>query len=203
MDAGLAAVLAGVTGFAGAVIGSALQCRATVHAARRQSEGDIQAAVEGAAKAGEEAARQVALQTLNGRADWLRQHRVDASLAMLTASNDFAAAGSALRNELDRRRHENLRALAAELRATDSRVVHAYFQVRIFGPDALKETAANLREQINEPTDALLAPVVALATGGTVTSRAEEHADEQVAIAAARHSEFVAAVSRVVADLEF
>ncbi|WP_406307988.1 hypothetical protein [Streptomyces griseoaurantiacus] len=202
MDAGLAAVVAGVAGFLGAVIGSTVQGRATRRAAEAQAEGGVRAAVEGATRAGDAAVRQIAFQTQALRADWLRQQRVDASLGFLSAYDSFAASGAALRKALDRGEVTDITTLAEAVRETDNHAAQSYFRVRVFGPDSLKESALQLRNQIHATTDALHARIAAL-TNGADQDLAERHATEQVELAAQRHSAFVNAIQGVIGELEF
>jgi hypothetical protein len=164
MDEGMATAVAGAAGLAGAVLGGGISgwftkraadkgAAATAQAARDTGDRTVQAAIEGAAKAGFEAMRHLELQRQHAQHDWLFQRRVDALVSFMETYDAFArsipAYFQAIKAATDR---SDVRAavFAAQLAVTQ-----AHFRILAFGPEHLRDPSGSVRERVQDYTDAI------------------------------------------------
>ncbi|WP_336113059.1 hypothetical protein [Streptomyces sp. PTD9-10] len=164
MDEGMATAVAGAAGLVGAVFGGGISgwftkkaadkgAAATAQAARDTGDRTVQAAIEGATRAGFEATRHLELQTQHAQRDWLFQRRVDALVGFMEAYDTFArmtpAYYRAVENDVDR---DDIR---AAIGAAQLGVTQAHFRILAFGPEHLRNPSGAVREALEDYTDAL------------------------------------------------
>lgn len=209
MDQGDAAVWAGVAGLIGAGVGSWIAgffsvrsakeaSRSAVEAAERAGDAAVEAAIEGAVRAGEAAVRQVELQAEVARADWLLQHRLNACLGVMEAYDRYAEQARPYFEAL--LVGEQSRAdLQARAEASQLAVTQAYFRVRAFGSEPLRQAALAVRVAVEGAQRALDGWDVYLLSGATDSDgRQEQRADERTEAMGEAHADFVAVVGQIV-----
>ncbi|NLU72662.1 hypothetical protein HCC61_08245 [Streptomyces sp. HNM0575] len=190
MDQGAAAAFAGTAGAVGAVVGGLVTGFFTQRAARL-----------GAQKTGEAMIEQVERQAVATREDWLLQHRLDAYMGLMQAYDRFVEQAKPFMEALTFEA-ANRSELFAMTKATELAVTQAYFKVRAFGPEGVREPANALRTAVNEFRGALDGWELALSSGSLDRGRQERRAEDRLRTATSAHAEFVTSVRDVAVSVE-
>lgn len=211
MDEGMATAVAGAAGLVGAVLGGGISgwftrkaadkgAAATAQAARDAGDRTVQAAIEGAAKAGLEATRHLELQRQHAQRDWLFQRRVDALVGFMEAYDSFARLTPtyyhAIENDADR--HD----VRAAIGAAQLGVTQAHFRILAFGPEHLRDPSGAVREALEDYTDALSDWDRAEERSHPAKDRLRVRARDVGAVMAQMHSDFVEEVTKYVCSAE-
>ncbi|MEV8560896.1 hypothetical protein AB0478_31445 [Streptomyces sp. NPDC051917] len=211
MDEGMATAVAGAAGLVGAVFGGGISgwftkkaadrgAVATAQAARDTGDRTVQAAIEGARRAGFEATRHLELQTQHAQRDWLFQRRVDALVGFMEAYDVFARATpayyGAIENDTDRGD------IRATIGAAQLGVTQAHFRILAFGPEHLRNPSGAVREALEDYTDALSHWDRAEEGRAPARHRLGIRVRDAGAIMAQAHSDFVDEVTAYIGSTE-
>ncbi|MFF9025159.1 hypothetical protein [Streptomyces eurythermus] len=190
MDQGMAALIAGLAGTAGALGGALVGGVAAVRGARI-----------GAEKAAEAARQQVQDQALADHNHWLRQQRLEAYTTFLAAYDAHVPiADRTSRKIQDLSPGEDLPDEdLAEMIATANAIRRERQRVKLVGPDAIHSKAMNLEETVWNYRYALVTLAEALQGAMPTEDLAETEREERRALAMA-HDSFVRAVGALIED---
>ncbi|MGW6789548.1 hypothetical protein [Streptomyces chartreusis] len=211
MDEGMATAVAGAAGLIGAALGGGISgwftkkaadkgAAATAQAARDTGDRTVQAAIEGARKAGFEATRHLELQRQHAQHDWLFQRRVDALVGFMEAYDAFARMSPdyyhAIENDTDR--HD----VRASIGVAQLGVTQAHFRILAFGPEHLRNPSGAVREALEDYADALSDWDRAGESRNPARFRLRVRARDVGAAMAQKHSDFVDEVTAYISSAE-
>jgi hypothetical protein len=146
MDQGLVALVTAGVGLVGAIGGAAIGGFAAARGAR-----------SGAEMAARATARQVRDQALFDHAHWLRERRLEACRDFLGAYDEYAGAATAYEKLLTSDPNSAESAEPVTLRPSTLALHRIYFVIRILGPEALRQAAAQVRRMQEQHAENLYA----------------------------------------------